>query len=499
MFETIALSLHHLATFENLLLMNVSLFFGIIVGAIPGLTGMLAITLFLPLTFGLSPVSGLLVLLGLYVGGVYGGSITAILINTPGSPAATATVLDGYSATLNGKARKALDMALYASCIGGVASAILLLFLSPQIAKLALKFGPSEYFAISFFGISIISSVSGDNLFKGIISGSLGILISCVGVDVAGTSRFTFGNYNLLGGIPLVVTLIGLFALAEILINKNRKLDIETIDSSKIKHEEKLLMSELAESKHVILRGTLIGNLIGAIPGTGGAIASYISYSEAKRFSKQKEQYGKGCLEGVAATESANNAATGTALIPLLTLGIPGDAAAAIMMGALTVHGMTPGPKLFSEQGPQIYAIIIGFTFINIFMLFQGKILIKLFTKLSTISYAILAPVIAALCLAGAFAVNNTIFSLYEILAIGILALVMHSLEIPRSPMLLGLVLGPLIENNYRRTMAISENSLSIFLQKPISFVFLLLAAISFLTPLIRQAIQYYRKRHDSE
>ncbi len=499
MFEIIGQSFIQLATLENFLLMNFSLFFGIIVGAIPGLTGMLAITLFLPLTFGLTPVSGLLVLLGLYVGGVYGGSITAILINTPGAPAGAATILDGYPAAQNGKAKKALDMALYASCIGGVVSAIMLLFLSPQIAKLSLKFGPSEYFAISFFGMSIISSISGGNLLKGIISGSLGILISCIGVDAAGVSRFTFDNYRLLSGIPLVVTLIGLFALAEVLINKNRKLDIKKIDSNKIKQEEKLLMSELLESKNVIIRGTLIGNIIGAIPGTGGAIASYISYSQAKRFSKRRDEYGKGCLEGVAATESANNAATGTALIPLLTLGIPGDAAAAIMMGALMVHGMTPGPRLFTEQGPQIYAIIIGFTIINILMLFQGKILIKLFTKLSTISYAMLAPVIAALCLAGSFAVNNTIFYLYLALVIAIIALVMHNLDIPRSPMLLGLVLGPLIENNFRRSMAISDNTFSIFYERPISLVFLILAGISFLTPVIKQSIHLLKKRFVNE
>ncbi len=488
-------SIELLATVQNLLLMNVSLFIGIVVGAVPGLTGMLAITLALPLTFGLDPVAGVLVLLGLYAGGVYGGSITAILINTPGSPAAAATILDGYPAAQNGKAKKALEVALYASVFGGVVSAFLLLFLSPTIARLSLLFGPAEYFAISLFGLSVISSVSGDSILKGIISGCLGILVSTIGVDAAGVGRFVFfDNFRLLGGVPLIIALIGLFALGEILINKNRPISTAAIDAAKIRQEPRLTFRELRESGRVIGLGTAIGNLIGIVPGTGGAIASFVSYSQAKRVSRRGDEFGTGCLDGVAAVESANNAATGTALIPMLSLGIPGDAAAAIMLGALTVHGLRPGPTLFSQQGPQIYAIIVGFLVVNVLMLVHGKLLVGLFARLSSISYAILAPIIMALCMAGSFAVNNTSFYLLLVTVFAVIALVMAKLEIPRSPMLLGLVLGPLIENNLRRSMAISQNTLSIFFERPVSLVFIFLAIAAFVLPAIAPYLRDRRK-----
>ena len=312
-----------LLTFENILWLNVGLAGGIIVGALPGLTGTMAMALLLPLTYGLSSIPGMMLLLGVYCGGIYGGSITAILINTPGTPASAATSLDGYPMAQAGHGLRALHTALAASTIGGLFSVVVLLFLAPPIAQFALKFGPAEYFALALFGLTIIASVGGKSQIKGLLMGFVGLLISCIGIDpMDGVSRFTFGINRMQGGINTIPVLIGLFAITEIMA-KARDMNKDTGPAVTI-YKEKVSFTDVLKYKMVLLKSSIIGVFIGAIPGTGAAISSFLAYNEARRGSKHPEEYGRGSEEGIIASETANNAVTGATLIPLLTLGIPG-------------------------------------------------------------------------------------------------------------------------------------------------------------------------------
>ncbi|MFP4760911.1 tripartite tricarboxylate transporter permease [Pasteurella multocida] len=343
--------------------MNLGLFLGIVFGSIPGLTVMLCLVLFLPITYSLNAIHSFMFLLGIYCAGSYGGSISAILIKTPGTPHAAATMLDGNPLLNRGMAQKALNIALYASFVGGIVSALVLLFLAPEIAQVALKMGSPEYFLICAFGLTIIAGVSGESLLKGIISGCLGLFLSFIGMDLisGSTMRFAFDNINLYGGFDLVVVLIGLFALIEI-INKgrdlkshgNKQVEPPKLDKGTVSKSEWLRLPKL------LAISSLSGILVGIIPGTGVSIASFLSYDFSRKVSKKPEEFGKGSVEGIAAAECANNAITGTALVPLLTLGIPGDAAVALMLGALMINGLTPGPNLFQNHGTAVYAIMIG-------------------------------------------------------------------------------------------------------------------------------------------
>ncbi|MSD39237.1 C4-dicarboxylate ABC transporter permease, partial [Faecalibacterium prausnitzii] len=327
--------LSSLFTLENLLWINVGLAGGIMVGALPGLTGTMAMALLLPLTYGLASIPGVMLLLGVYCGSIYGGSITAILINTPGTPASAATSLDGYPMAQKGHGLKALHVALSASTIGGLFSCAVLLFAAPPIASFALKFGPAEYFALALFGLTIIASVGGKSQIKGLLMGFVGLLISCIGIDpMDGVSRFTFGINRMEGGIDTIPVLIGLFAITEIMA-KARDMNKATGTAVKVE-KEKTRFRDVLKYKMVLLKSSILGVFIGAVPGTGAAISSFLAYNEAKRTSKHPEEYGHGSEEAVVASESANNAVTGATLIPLLTLGIPGDTNTAVLLGALT-------------------------------------------------------------------------------------------------------------------------------------------------------------------
>lgn len=482
MIENMAAGLGDLMSISNFISINIGLLIGIIFGAIPGLTVLLCVVLFTPLTFGLSPITAMLMLLGMYVGGIYGGSITAILIRTPGTAAAAATMLDGYPLAQQGKAKKALDMALVASVIAGIISACILLFAAPQIAKATLEFGPSEYFVLAVFGLSIIAGVSGDSIVKGLIAGAMGFFISTIGMDeTSAVMRFTFGNSKLLGGIQLVIGLIGFFALSELYLKStNNKIDDDGLDLNK--EESKLTKKDLKSNLVNIIRSSLIGTGIGAIPGAGAGISSFLSYNEAKKRSKHPEKFGKGSIEAVAAAEAGNNGVTGATLIPLLTLGIPGDATAAVLLGALMMHGLIPGPSLFEEQGNIVYAIMLGLIITNIFLFLQGKFLLKYFAKVAHVPYELLVPIISIFCMAGAFSVNNTIFDIYIIIICGVISYILQRLEFSQIPILLGMVLGPLAETNFRRAMVISEGSYRIFVTRPISLFFVVLTLGTLIT-----------------
>ncbi len=479
-----------LAQWQNFLIIPLGLAIGIVVGAIPGLTSDLGLILCIPLTYGMEPTMAILMLLAIYAGGTYGGSITAILINTPGTSANAATLFDGYPMTQKGQAFKALQMALFASTIGGLISALSLLFLAPPIARITLLFGPAEYFALAVFGLSVIAGVSNDSIFKGLIGACIGLFMASIGQDsISGASRFIFGQRKLMAGVDLIIALIGLFAISEIMMKSqyNPKTDHKTISASAITRD-KITRSEYKRCWKPIGIGSLIGVIIGATPGTGGGLAAFIAYNQVKQSSKHPETFGKGEIEGVAASESANNGACGSTMIPMLTLGVPGDGSTAILMGAFMLHGMVPGPSLFAQQGNILYAIMLGLIVVNIFMYILGSGFTRFYAHITRVPYEVLAPIVLTFCIAGAYSTNNRIYDIYIILIFGIVAYFLRRMDFQLVPILLGIVLGPLAEKNFRRAMVISQGDLSIFVTRPISCAFIVIAVLSVVIFAVRNA-----------
>ena len=456
---------------------------GCMFGAIPGLTATTGIALFTPMTFGLDAILAIGFLLGLFCGGLWAGSIPAILIKTPGAPGNAATTLDGYPLAQKGRSGEAMFYSVTCSWFGGTFSAFVLLFFAPIIAKAALQFGPAEYCAVALFGLSCIAALSGENLTKGVISGLIGMLIATVGMDpVGGVMRFTFGNMNLIRGIKMVPALVGLFALSEVLlkaesIGQESGVKLTTQVAIKIS-ELKRYIGEMIRHWTVILKSAIIGTIVGAIPGTGAATASWISYNEAIRSTKNPQEFGKGAVEGVMASESANNAISGGALIPLLTLGIPGDTATAVLLGALTIQGITPGAKLVTENfgliAEILWILIIG----NFFMLFVGLFGSKFFPKLLNVKQSILMPLILVFCVAGSYASGNNAFDCKVALILGIFGWFMMKFGFPVVPMVLGIVLGPILEPNLRRALIASKMDWSVFFTQPISCAFIVISIL---------------------
>ena len=448
-----------LFTLENILWINIGVFIGSVFAAIPGLSVILCVILFLPVTYTMSAIPGMMFLLGIYCAGGYGGSVSAILINTPGTPHAAATMLDGHPLSKQGRTKAALKIALYASTFGGVFSALMLLFLGPQVARMAAKLGTPEYFMVCVFGLTIIAGVSGKSIIRGLISACLGLFISCIGSDpMTSYDRFTFGISRLYLGMDLAVCLIGLFALVEIMAKSERRLDSLKLDTAKIKDDGKITKEEYKRMIRPVVMSSIIGSLVGIIPGTGASEASWFSYSQAKNMSKHPEEFGHGSVEGIAAAESANNAVTGATLIPLLTLGIPGDGTVAIMLSALMINGLNPGLSLFTTDGDIMYAIMLGLILVNLFMLLQGKFLTSLFAKVVSIPQEILTPIIVIFCFAGAYSVNGNYFDVGIALVFAVLAWILRKLDLPAVPILLGMVLGGMTETNFRRALLISKD-----------------------------------------
>lgn len=478
----------------SLLWMNIGLAAGIVIGALPGLTGTMGIALLLPLTYGMSSIHGMMLLLGVYCGGIYGGSITAILINTPGTPASAATSLDGYPMAQQGHAKRALHDALAASMIGGLISCVILLTCAPMVAKFALNFGAREYFALSLFGLTIIASVGGKSVLKGLLMGFAGLLLGCVGIDsLEGVSRFTFGNNYLTGGFNIIPVLIGLFAITEIM-TKSRDIN-KAVGTTVAVEEEKVSFKDVLRYKMVLLKSSIIGAFIGAVPGTGAAIASFLAYNEAHRTSKHPEEYGKGSEEGLVACEASNNAVTGATMIPLLTLGIPGDTNTAVLLGALTMQGIQPGPMLFTKQGDWVYSIMIGMVLINVFMYLQGRLFVKGFSNITKISTKIMVPCLVVLCVIGAYAIKYNTFNAVAMVVIGVVGYLLKKLDFPLTPMVIGLVLGNLCESNMRRALLLSRGNWMTFFQSPIACVFLALAVFMLFFPMIRDALTAKKKK----
>lgn len=469
-----------LFTLENILWINIGVFVGSVFAAIPGLSVILCVILFLPVTYTMTAIPGMMFLLGIYCAGGYGGSVSAILINTPGTPHAAATMLDGHPLSRQGRTKAALKIALYASTFGGVFSALMLLFLGPQVAKIAAQLGTAEYFMVCVFGLTIIAGVSGKSIIRGLVSACLGLLISCIGTDpMTSYDRFTFGIPRLYLGLDLAVCLIGLFALVEILAKAEKKLGELRLDTAKMHDDGKITRQEYKRMIRPVLMSSIIGVMVGIIPGTGASEASWFSYNTAKNLSKHPEEFGHGSVEGIAAAESANNAVTGATLIPLLTLGIPGDGTVAIMLSALMINGLNPGLSLFTTDGDIMYAIMLGLILVNLFMFIQGRFLTTLFAKVVSIPQEILTPIIVIFCFAGAYSVNENYFDVAVALVFGALAWVLRKLDLPPVPILLGLVLGRMTETNFRRALLISNGDASIFLQSIYCKIFLALIIIA--------------------
>ncbi|MCI8453992.1 MAG: C4-dicarboxylate ABC transporter permease [Lachnospiraceae bacterium] len=487
-------SVLNLLTLSNLAAIHAGLFAGIIIGALPGLSATMGVALLMPLTFGMDTVTAIVLLLGVYCGGIYGGSITAILIKTPGTAASAATSLDGYPLAQEGKAGLALDVALKASVAGGIVSALVLLLVAEKISTFALHFAAPEYFSLALFGLTIIASIGGENQLKGMIAGMMGLLIACVGMDpINGSNRFIFGITELLGGIGVIPAMVGLFAVTEIM-NKAKTIQKEK-DTVLAFSNERISWRELLKSWPNLLRSSLIGTFIGAIPGTGAATASFLAYNEARRTSKKKELFGKGSTEGVAASEAANNGVTGATLIPLLTLGIPGDTVTAILLGAFMMKGITPGPSLIESRPEIVYTIMVSMILINLFMLVQGRFFVRVFANVTKIPTALLLPLLITLCVIGSYSCGNSVFDVKLAILFGLIGYVMMKLEIPLTPMVIAIVLGGIAESNLRRGVAMASGDYTIFFRRPISLFFILLAVFSLCFPTIRQLMQHRKNQ----
>jgi len=451
---------------------------GIVIGALPGLTATMGVALLVPLTFGRAPLESLSMLMGIYCGAMYGGAISAILIRTPGTPAAAATVLEGYPMAKRGEAGRAMAMALFASFFGGVVGALIMTFASPFISSVALEFGPVEYFGLAIFGLSVIISISGRSLIKGMMSAFFGLLICTTGFDpISGYPRYTFGIVEMMEGPPFIPTLIGLFAVSEV-FNEVQKPGV--VQQVKAKLDQ--YMPSWTDIKYCfkeLCRSSIIGTVIGAIPGAGGDIAAFISYGEAKRASKNPERYGHGEIEGLAASECANNSCSGGAMIPLLSLGVPGDAVTAVLLGAFVIQGLQPGPMLYKEHIDIVYQIFASMMLAQFAMQFIGMAGIQLFARVIMVDRAILTPAIFVLSCVGAFAMRANVFDVYCTLFFGILGYVMTRYDYPLSPILLALILGPMAESNLRRALVISSGDFGILFSRPIAVTLMILAVVS--------------------
>lgn len=479
-----------------LLIMNIGIAAGIIMGAMPGLSLTFTITVLLTLTYGMDSMSGMYLLLGAYCGGMYGGSITAILIDTPGTSNAAATVFDGYPLAQQGRAGDALKTALVSSTFGGLFSTFVLVFLAPQVAKVVLKIGSPEYFSLCVFGLLASIGTAGKNKIKGIIAVCVGLLCSCVGLDsIYGSQRLMFGNFKLMGGLKVSTCMLGAYAIAQVLVMGQQVFEGKGEEARKVEFKKSTIkIRDILKYKKTLFRSSIIGTIIGAIPGTGGATSAMFCYNEARRSSDHPEKFGTGCIEGVVAPECGNNAVTGATMIPMLTLGIPGDSLTAIMLGALTMQGITPGPQLFEKGSIWVYAIMGGMFVINIFMLMQGLWFSKAFANISRVPTIVMVPSIIIVCCMGGYAIGNTTFEVSILIAFGLLGYLMKRFHFPIPPLTIGLVLGNLFETNLRRSMILSDGNPLIFVQRPVSCVILIISFLFFFMPNIKEALAKRKK-----
>lgn len=468
--------------FEVIFMLLLGTVVGIVIGALPGLTVTMGVALLTPLTFRMDTTASFALLLGAYCGGTYGGSITAILLKIPGALPAVMTTLDGYPMAQRGEAGRALGITITTSVIGGVISALVLALMAPPLADLAVRFSAQEYLAVAFFALSVIAYISQEHMVKGFLAGALGLLLSTIGTDPnAGYPRFTADISELVSGVQLVPLMIGLFGLAEVLTNVEKPVS----EIQVIKQLGKILPSwkELRSLTPSIVRGSIIGVFIGILPAAGSSIASIVSYGVEKRVSKHPEKFGTGIPEGIAAPETANNASTGGDMVPTLSLGIPGSSSTAILMGALLLHGLQPGPTLFTEHEEVVSAIFILMLLANLSFFFLGLIGANVFTKAIDAPPPMLIPAIGMLCIIGSYAIRNSLFDVVVMIAAGVLGYFMRKVRVPSAPLVLGLILGPMVESNLQRVMMLSYGDVGSMFNRPISAGFLAVTVIFLISP----------------
>ena len=464
---------------------------GIIIGILPGIGSAGGVAIMIPITYWMGPTAALCTLASLYCGAMTGCAISAILFRIPGEPASAMTVLDGYEMAKKGFAGKALGVSISGSVIGGLFSVIILFLVAPPLASVALSFGPPEYFALACFGLSIIASLGIGNQIKGIISGLLGVWFVTVGIDpVLGLPRFTFGIDHIQKGIDYVPALIGIYGISEVLKNTETLSDV-SIMYRKVKTELATL-KEILEQKWLYLYACILGTIIGILPGTGGTTASVMAYGDAQRFSKHPEKFGTGIIEGVLAPETANNAATGGAMVPTLTLGIPGSSTTAVILAAMITHGVRPGPDLFTKQAVMVNTIYWAMAFANILMAIASLIAIRLVIKCLHIPRKLINPIILLLCILGAYGINNSLDDVYMALILGIVGYLFEFYNFPLTPMVLGMILGPIAEINLSKALMLTGNNFFVFFTRPISAALMVAAILSLFYPYIRD--RYLRR-----
>ena len=468
----------------NLFYCFVGVFIGTLVGVLPGIGPVGAMSLLLPTTFKATPEAAIIMLAGIYYGAMYGGSTTSILVNIPGEAASVVTCLDGYQMAQQGRAGPALGIAAFGSFIAGTLSILGLMLLAPPLSKFALRFGPPEYFTLMVLGLTILIYLAHGSMSKALIMAAFGIILGLVGLDsINARPRFTFGKMELIDGVGLVPVVMGLFGISEVLLNIE-----QVVRRDILKTRVKGLLptaKDWRDSTGPIARGSLLGFFLGILPGGGAVISSFISYAVEKRVSKHPERFGKGAIEGVAGPESANNAATGGAFIPLMTLGIPPNVIMAMLFGAFMIHGVTPGP-LMMKQNPGIFWGVIASMYIgNIMLLILNLPLITIWVQVLKVPYKILFPLILLFCLIGVYSVSNVVFDIYVMLIFGIMGYLMKKFGYEGAPLVLAFVLGPLMENNLRKSLIISQGDFSIFFTRPLAAASLILALFLLISPFI--------------
>ncbi|SDK38317.1 tripartite tricarboxylate transporter permease [Billgrantia gudaonensis] len=487
--DVLFLALGNVLTPMALLTLLLGTLAGMAIGSLPGLSSTMGVALCIPITFSMPPDLALILLGAVYVSSVYGGSVTAILLRTPGTDASIATALDGYPLAEAGRGGEALGMATLASLFGGLFSVVVLIAIAPPLSTVALAFGPQEYTILAIFGLVTIVGVASDRPLKGVLSAAVGLVLACVGLDAfTGMQRFTFGYSELFDGVPLLPVLIGLFSVSQAFnLCVPEGGGVLTGKGQPLKGRRLPLWHDIRRCLRTLLRSSVIGSIVGILPGAGTSIASFISYNEARRHSPTPERFGKGELEGVAASESANNAVTGGTLIPTLTLGIPGNAVTAVFVGGLTIHGMIPGPSLFTQHAETTYTLILSLFLANILFAVTGLWLCRYLVVVTKVPGAVLGPMILIFSVIGTYALRNEVFDVWLAVAFGVVGFFMERWRYPAAPLVIALILGPILEVNFRRSMQIAHWDLTTFFTRPLSLTLCLLVVLALAYPLWTQ------------
>lgn len=484
----------------NLFWCFVGVFLGTIVGVLPGLGPPATIAMLLPLSFKMDPTTGLIMMAGIYYGSKYGGSTTSILLNVPGESASVVTCLDGYQMARQGRAGPALGIAAVASFVAGSLGVLGLMFIAPPVARFSVRFGPPEYFALMALGLTMVVFLAGKSMIKGLLSALFGLWLASVGTDLfTAEPRFTLGRMELLDGIDFIVVSVGIFAIGEVLVNMESQAGTELFKVPKGLRNLLPTLQDLKDCRFAFLNGSLVGFFIGVLPGAGSTIASFISYGIEKAFSRHPERFGTGVIEGVAAPEGANNSETGGALVPLLTLGIPGSNTAAILLAALILWGFRPGPLLIQENPGLFWGLVASMYVGNVMLLILNLPLIPLFAQILRVPYYVLYPAILGISMVGTYSVSNSLFDVWMVCLFGLLGYLMRKLDFPAAPLILAMVLGERLELALRQSLMMSQGQLSILLNRPISAAILILAVIILFMPLIHKVRSWKVKAIEQE